>query len=282
MTLVNMKEMLQDARDRQYGIGSFNIFNAESIEAVAEAAEELKSPAILAYGEVMRDSANIEIISGIAKKVAKKATVPIAFHLDHAHSLEYILKAIRNGFTSVMIDSSKDTFDINVSNTKRVVEICKPLDITVEAVLGHVGNGHNNTTANDESFKTVPKEVEEFVRLTAVDALAISIGNAHGLYKKEPKIDHDLLKKINKISQIPLVLHGGSGISDDDFRKIVAEGICKINIFTEMSENSIKNLQELLAKGNYKWILDFCETLKNSVKEVAVKRMLVFGSAGKA
>ncbi|MBN2396167.1 MAG: class II fructose-bisphosphate aldolase, partial [Candidatus Atribacteria bacterium] len=218
----------------------------------------------------------------VARKLAQDAKVPIAFHLDHGQSIEYVLKAIRNGFTSVMIDASMKPFDDNVAISKKVVEICKPLSITVEAELGHVGEGSTYGQDNDDSFKTVPQEIEKFVELTDVDALAVSIGNAHGLYKKTPKIDHELLMKLESVSKVPLVLHGGSGIADDDFRKTVREGICKINIFTEMSQQAISNIKTLLDEGKYKWVLDCCCSLKEGMKEVAVKRMQVFDSAGKA
>ena len=282
MALVSMKEMLQDARERKYGIGAFNIFDIESMEAVVEAAEEQKSPTILAFAEVMGQKASIEHISTVARQIAQEAKVPVAFHLDHGQSYEYVLKAIRNGFSSVMIDASMKSFEENVAISKKVVEACKPLGISVEAELGHVGEGSTYGQDDDDSFKTVPEEVKKFVAETNVDALAVSIGNAHGLYKKAPKIDHDLLKELEKISEVPLVLHGGSGISDDDFRKTVREGICKINIFTEMSQNAIGHLKDLLGKGEYKWVLDCTCCIKEGMKEIAKKRMEVFDSVGKA
>lgn len=282
MALVSMKEMLQDARDRKYGIGAFNIFNIESMEAVIEAAEEQKSPTILAFAEVMGDKISIERVSTIGRQLAQEASVPVAFHLDHGQSFEYVLKAVRNGFSSVMIDASMKPFEDNVAISKKVVEACKPLGITVEAELGHVGEGSTYGQDDDDCFKTVPEEVEKFVELTDVDALAVSIGNAHGLYKKAPVIDHELLKNLESVSKVPLVLHGGSGISDDDFRKTVREGICKINIFTEMSQQAIANVKEVLDKGDYKWVLDFSFAIKEGMKKVAKKRMEVFDSVGKA
>jgi fructose-bisphosphate aldolase class II len=282
MALVSMKEMLQDARDRKYGIGAFNIFNIESMEAVIEAAEEQKSPTILAFAEVMGDKISIEHVSTIGRQLAQEASVPVAFHLDHGQSYEYVLKAVRNGFSSVMIDASMKSFEDNVAISKKVVEACKPLGITVEAELGHVGEGCTYGQDDDDSFKTVPEEVEKFVELTDVDALAVSIGNAHGLYKKAPVIDHELLKNLESVSKVPLVLHGGSGISDDDFRKTVKEGICKINIFTEMSQQAIANIKDFLDKGDYKWVLDFSFAIKEGMKKVAKKRMEVFDSVGKA
>lgn len=282
MALVSMKEMLQKARKERYGIGAFNIFNIESMEAVLEAAEEQKSPLILAFAEMMKSNINIEYISLVGKKMAQEASVPVALHLDHGQSYEYCLTALRHGFSSVMIDASVKSLEENIAITKKVVAACKHLGISVEAELGHVGEGSTYGTGSDDSYKTIPEEVKKFVAETDVDALAVSIGNAHGAYKKAPKIDHERLIKLREITEVPLVLHGGSGISDDDFRLTVKEGICKINIFTEMSQQAIANVKELQNSGDYKWVLDFNATIKAGMKKVALKRMEVFGSVGKA
>jgi len=282
MALVSMKEMLQKARKERYGIGAFNIFNIESMEAVLEAAEEQKSPLILAFAEMMKPNINIEYISLVGKKMAQEASVPVALHLDHGQSYEYCLTALRHGFSSVMIDASVKSLEENIAITKKVVAACKHLGISVEAELGHVGEGSTYGTDSDDSYKTIPEEVKKFVAETDVDALAVSIGNAHGAYKKAPKIDHERLIKLREITEVPLVLHGGSGISDDDFRLTVKEGICKINIFTEMSQQAIANVKELQNSGDYKWVLDFNATIKAGMKKVALKRMEVFGSVGKA
>ena len=282
MALVSMKEMLQKARREHYGIGAFNIFNIESMEAVLEAAEEQKSPLILAYAEIMKSDINIEYLSMVGRKMAESASVPVALHLDHGQSYEYCLTALRNGFSSVMIDASVKPLEENIVITKKVVDACKHLGISVEAELGHVGEGSTYGTDTDDSYKTDPEEVKKFVAETGVDALAVSIGNAHGAYKKAPKIDHERLIKLHEITEVPLVLHGGSGISDDDFRLTVKEGICKINIFTEMSQQAIANVKALVESGDHKWVLDFNKTIKAGMKKVALKRMEVFGSVGKA
>ena len=282
MALVSMKEMLQKARKERYGIGAFNIFNIESMEAVLEAAEEQKSPLILAFAEIMKSDINIEYISMVGRKMAEGASVPVALHLDHGQSYEYCLTALRHGFSSVMIDASVKPLKENIAISKRVVDACKHLGISVEAELGHVGEGSTYGTDTDDSYKTDPEEVKKFVAETGVDALAVSIGNAHGAYKKAPKIDHERLIKLHEITEVPLVLHGGSGISDDDFRLTVKEGICKINIFTEMSQQAIANVKALVESGDHKWVLDFNKTIKAGMKKVALKRMEVFGSVGKA
>ena len=274
--------MLQKARKDHYGIGAFNIFNIESMEAVLEAAEEQKSPLILAFAEIMKSDINIEYISMVGRKMAEGASVPVALHLDHGQSYEYCLTALRHGFSSVMIDASVKPLKENIAISKKVVDACKHLGISVEAELGHVGEGSTYGTDSDDSYKTDPEEVKKFVAETGVDALAVSIGNAHGAYKKAPKIDHERLIKLREITEVPLVLHGGSGISDDDFRLTVKEGICKINIFTEMSQQAIANVKALVESGDHKWVLDFNKTIKAGMKKVALKRMEVFGSVGKA
>ncbi len=252
------------------------------MEAVLEAAEEQKSPLILAFAEIMKSDINIEYISMVGRKMAEVASVPVALHLDHGQSYEYCLTALRHGFSSVMIDASVKPLKENIAITKRVVDACKHLGISVEAELGHVGEGSTYGTDTDDSYKTDPEEVKKFVAETGVDALAVSIGNAHGAYKKAPKIDHERLIKLHEITEVPLVLHGGSGISDDDFRLTVKEGICKINIFTEMSQQAIANVKALVESGDHKWVLDFNKTIKAGMKKVALKRMEVFGSVGKA
>jgi fructose-bisphosphate aldolase class II len=258
------------------------VYNIESIEAVMEAAEEKNSPVILSFAEIMKSIANIEYLSLVGKKAAKAASVPVALHLDHGKTYEYCITALRHGFSSVMIDASLKPLEENIEITKKVVGACKHLGISVEAELGHVGEGSTYGDIGDDSYKTVPEEAERFVAETDVDALAVSIGNAHGLYKKTPKIDHKRLMKLSRIAAVPLVLHGGSGISDTVFRRVVKEGICKINIFTEMSEQAIANVKKLTKSGKYNWIIEINSTIKAGMKKVALRRMEVFGSAGKA
>lgn len=161
MALVSMKEMLKNARKEHYGIGAFNIFNIESMEAVLEAAEEQKSPLIFAFAEIMKSDINIEYLSMVARKMAQEASVPVALHLDHGQSYEYCLTALRNGFSSVMIDASVKSLEENIAITKKVVAACKHLGISVEAELGHVGEGSTYGTDNDDSYKTVPERSEK-------------------------------------------------------------------------------------------------------------------------
>ena len=282
MALVSMKEMLQKARKEHYAVGSYDIFDIGSIEAVIEVAEKQKSPTILMITEGFKKFFNNEIISMVCKKMAAESSVPIALLLDHGQSYEYCITALRNGFSSIMIDASKYPLEQNIMITKKVVGACKHLGISVEGELGHAGTASKLCTADDDSYKTDPEEVKKFVAETEVDALAVSIGNAHGVYNKVPKIDHARLIQLNEASKVPLVLHGGSGISDDDLRLVIKEGICKINVFTEMSLQAIANIKELVNTGEYKMVVNFSTAIKAGVKEVVAKRNEVFGSIGKA
>lgn len=282
MALVSMKEMLQKARKEHYAVGSYDIFDIGSIEAVIEVAEKQKSPTILMITEGFKKFFNNEIISMVCKKMAAESSVPIALLLDHGQSYEYCITALRNGFSSIMIDASKYPLEQNIMITKKVVGACKHLGISVEGELGHAGTASKLCTADDDSYKTDPEEVKKFVAETEVDALAVSIGNAHGVYNKVPKIDHARLIQLNEVSKVPLVLHGGSGISDDDLRLVIKEGICKINVFTEMSLQAIANIKELVNTGEYRMVVNFSTAIKAGVKEVVAKRNEVFGSIGKA
>lgn len=282
MALVSMKEMLQKARKEHYAVGSYDIFDIGSIEAVIEVAEKQKSPTILMITEGFKKFFNNEIISMVCKKMAAESSVPIALLLDHGQSYEYCITALRNGFSSIMIDASKYPLEQNIMITKKVVGACKHLGISVEGELGHAGTASKLCTADDDSYKTDPEEVKKFVAETEVDALAVSIGNAHGVYNKVPKIDHARLIQLNEASKVPLVLHGGSGISDDDLRVVIKEGICKINVFTEMSLQAIANIKELVNTGKYRMVVNFSTAIKAGVKEVVAKRNEVFGSIGKA
>ena len=282
MALVSMKEMLQKARKEHYAVGSYDIFDIGSIEAVIEVAEKQKSPTILMITEGFKKFFNNEIISMVCKKMAAESSVPIALLLDHGQSYEYCITALRNGFSSIMIDASKYPLEQNIMITKKVVGACKHLGISVEGELGHAGTASKLCTTGDDSYKTDPEEVKKFVAETGVDALAVSIGNAHGVYNKVPKIDHERLIQLNEASKVPLVLHGGSGISDDDLRLVIKEGICKINVFTEMSLQAIANIKELVNTGEYKMVVNFITAIKAGVKEVVAKRNEVFGSIEKA
>lgn len=218
--------------------------------------------------------------------MAKRADVPITLNLDHGLDIEAVMKAIRHGFTSVMFDGSRYSYEENIRRTKEVVDLCHSLDISVEGELGAVGGdeGGNLEGSADEQFFTNPEQADDFVERTGIDALAVAIGNSHGKYKGEPKLDFERLKQIKDQVKIPLVLHGGSGIPDADFRKAISLGIAKINFFTGMSQTALKSLKTSMndSKEMYNQYLEITQKLKNDVSETILEQMKIFGSTGKA
>ena len=271
MSLISTKEMLIKAQEEGYAEPAFNIHNLETIQVVLDAARDLKSPVILAATPSTVKYADVEFFLANAKVAAEKANVPIAMHLDHGNSFELAIKAFRAGYTSVMIDGSHSSFDENVEEIKRIIKLgCKSVMIdaskyefrknveivkdivdyahkygaTVEAELGKLGGVEDDLKVDEkDSFLTDPNEAVEFVKSTGVDSLAVAIGTAHGLYKSEPKLDFDRLEKIRSMVDIPLVLHGASGVPYDAVQSAIEKGICKVNIATELKipfSNAIK------------------------------------------
>jgi fructose-bisphosphate aldolase, class II len=244
--LVNLNEVLIPARNGKYCIGAFNIYNLEIASAVYHAALEQNMPVIFAFGERYIHVANLEVIGAIVKKFAGSTKIPMVLHLDHCKSIDVIYRAVQAGFTSVMFDGSNLSFDENLAETKKVVDFAHAVNVTVEAELGSVPFDHDD--AIPEEFLTKADEAEIFVRETGIDALAVAIGSAHGEYKGKPTIYHDRLREIARTIPQPMVLHGGSGIPEEDVLAAIGGGIAKINVNTEISKAAVKNLQELLAR----------------------------------
>ncbi|MCJ7688862.1 MAG: class II fructose-bisphosphate aldolase, partial [Clostridiaceae bacterium] len=230
--IITMKGILHDAMEGKFAVGSFNVYNYETIKGVMEASKEQNLPAILAFGEKYLSNMDFETVYGLAKSLSSNMDVPVALHLDHCVSLENIYRAIKAGFTSVMYDGSSLPFDENVENTLKIVEIAHSCNVSVEAELGSLATGLNSNEGmdEDEEVYTNPHQALEFVAKTGVDALAVSIGTVHGLYKGVPNIRVDLLKKIKEGVNIPLVLHGGSGTNEKILKECIQNGICKVNI----------------------------------------------------
>ena len=235
MPLVTMKEILVPARKGGYAVGAFEFWSLDSAQAVVEAAQELGMPVILQTGFIECEFAGgIKYLSRLAKMVADEASIPVALHLDHAETYDFVCQAIDAGFTSVMIDASHLSFDENVNITRKVVEAARPGEITVEAELGKLaGNEGNINVSEEEASQTDPDEAVLFVKETGIDALAVAIGTAHGFYKFMPKINIKRLKEIANKVDIPLVLHGGSGVPEDKVVESIMHGIAKVNICTE-------------------------------------------------
>ncbi len=282
MALVTLKEILRDADKRGYAVGSFNMVSFGFLNGILEAAEEEKSPVILSIAEVHLPHMDIEQFAPVAVESAKKARVPVALHLDHGFHFEIVVKAIKWGFSSVMYDGSSLSYEKNVENTALLSRIVKAADLSIEAELGKVGGeeGEGEGAEADERYYTDPELAKDFVKKTNIDALAIAVGNAHGFYKKRPKLDFDRIRRIKEKCNVPLVLHGGSGLSDEDFIRAIRMGISKVNYFTGMTYAAVQRIKEFIKtdpKG-YEWI---ALEAKNAIKEVVQDRMRIFGSSGR-
>lgn len=263
--LVNSNKMLIDAKNNQYAIPATNIFNLISLKGVLKAAQENNSPLIISLAEVHLESLSLEDAAKIVSYYAKKVNQDIVLHFDHGFSKELVKKAIDCGFTSVMIDGSSLPFDENVKLTKEIVEYAHPRNVSVEAEIGHVGGGESYLAPEDDKTNlTTVEDAIKFAELTNIDSLAVSIGTAHGEYKGTPYLDFERLEEISKNIKVPLVLHGGSGSGDENLRKAVELGICKVNIFTDLC-----NAAREYTKNNYenKSYYDSCLEAIEGIKE---------------
>ena len=280
--LVNMREMLENARKGQYGIGFFNAVNVEMARAVIETAEELRAPVIVGTAEVLLPATPLERVAEYLIPMAQKASVPVAVHYDHGLTFGKCMEALKLGFSSVMFDCSTASYEENLSRVAEMVRICHAFGVTVEGELGHVGdNEGEGRLANPSDYYTDPAIASDFVRNTGVDALAVAVGNAHGDYRFPPKLDFDRIRTIAGKTGLPLVLHGGSRLSDDDFRQAVREGICKINIFTDMDKAGRNGGEEGIRSGA-KGMSQLIRYEIDAMKEVVREKILLFGSDGKA
>ena len=233
MALVTSKELLLDAQQGRYAVGAFNVENMEMVMAVVKAAEEMNAPVILQTTPSTVKYAGISMYYANVKAAAGQAKVPVALHLDHGSSFALAMQALHAGYTSIMIDGSKEAFEDNIALTKRVVDACGACSVPVEAELGKVGGKEDDLECNDPGY-TEPEDAVRFVEETGIDSLAVAIGTAHGIYKGEPKLDLERLAEIRKRVSIPLVLHGASGVPDETVRQCIKRGICKVNFATEL------------------------------------------------
>jgi fructose-bisphosphate aldolase class II len=243
MALVTMKSLLTQASKENRGIGAFSVGNMEMVKGAIKAAEELHTPIILQIAEVRLPHSPLALMGPMMVQAAKEAKVDVAVHLDHGLTIETVKRALELGFTSVMFDSSNYSFEENIERTKEVVELAKGYGATVEAELGLVGGSEDGS--EDHGIRcTDPEDAKVFCERTGIDALAVAIGNAHGNYPAAPKLAFDVLEEIDKRTEVPLVLHGGSGITDADFRRAVYLGIVKINIATASFNQLTKRAEE--------------------------------------
>lgn len=277
MSLVNLQEILKDAHEKKYAVGNFDAFNLEMVKGILQAAEEAQSPVIIAYGEVFEDYIDVASYAGMVLPLARKATVPVCLHLDHAETFEGVVRAVHAGFTSVMIDASSKPFGENVSITKKVVDVCRPLRVSVESELGHVtAYGKEQGTADYEY--TDAAEAVSFIRETGIDALAVAVGTAHGVYTKKPVMNIEVLQNLRESLDVPLVLHGGSGLSAEDFKNTIRHGISKINIYTDLTIAAMDRVDPAKKIS----FIGQCELFTEAVKQEALLKIGIFGSAGRA
>ncbi len=252
MPLVNLPELLEPARKGKYAVAAFDVVNTEYALALIDAAQACASPLILMVYEGYYRYFRVDLLIGSLVRAAQAATVSVAVHLDHATQWENVVRAVHYGCTSVMLDCSQSPYEENVRQTRSVVEMCRPLQVSVESEIGCVkgdeGVGRLSLTAScaDEMHFTNVEEAENFVRDTGVDALAVSVGNVHGLYQGEPRLDFARLEAIASRTRIPLVLHGGTGLSDTDLRRAIKMGICKINVNTDLVLTAGQHLKQSL------------------------------------
>ncbi len=278
MALYTMKEMLADAQRRHYGIGYFNATNMEMIRSYITAAEEAKSPIIIGTAEGLLDYASFSWIAPVLIEQARLAKVPVAVHLDHTYHFEVLMQALRAGFGSVMYDGSRCDHQTNISVSRRIAEIAHPMGAGLECELGRVGGLTDDNGNEDTMVYTVPAEAKDFIDETGADFLAVSIGTTHGVYKAPPKLDLQRLAEIRAVVDAPLVLHGGSGLSDDDFRNTIAGGITKINVYTDIitaARNAVLNNQDKIYN-------DICKCAEEAMTEATLLKLRLFGSADKA
>ena len=283
--LVSFKSILQDARRGRYAVGAFNCLSLEHVMGAIQAAEELKSPIILQLAEVQFPCAPMELMAPIYLEAARRASVPVAVHLDHGQSLETCVKAIQLGFNSVMFDGAELSFEENVRQTAEIVRIAHAAGVDVEAELGRVGDtgfgGEGTGEATPDVFTDVD-ESAEFIRLTGVEALAIAIGNLHGRYVATPKLNIQRLKEIASRNELPLVLHGGSGTSEEDFKACIHNGICKINVATALQMAVTDAVRKYLSENESAGYIDTKSVIVEATKESVKQHMLLFESNGKA
>ena len=284
-----MQEMLSDAKAKHYAIPAFDISNYDMMKAVLETCEEERSPALLMGLGVDLEGRNMNLLTSMVKECAQYFDIPVCFHLDHATDFDFIKRAIEAGFSSVMYDGSVLSFAENARNTAEVVRYAHARGVTVEAELGHVGNagvGSVSETGSDtdpgESL-TVPAEVAKFVEITNVDALAVAIGTAHGVYQKTPALRIDRLDEITAVCNRPLVLHGGSGTPDDQMQNAIHHGITKINIYSDVVGAMNKGLKDKLntIDNPSTWPFIVFADAREMMKDVVRDKLRAFGSAGR-
>ena len=274
--LGNLNDVLLPARKEKYGVGLFNTVNFEMARGVLAAAEAVGTPVIIGTAEVLLPYGPLEELSWFLIPMAKKAKVPVVVHYDHGLTYEKCTEALRLGFSSVMYDCSTDSYEENIRKVADMTALAHSYGATVEAELGHVGDNEGSGALRDpRAFYTDPMQAKDFVDQTKVDALAIAVGSAHGAYKLPPKLDFERIRTIRDTVDVPLVLHGGSGLTDEDFRLAIENGISKINIFTDINVAQAEAVHRAFADG-MSVMTDIIPYEVRAVQQAAEKKMRLF------
>jgi len=284
MPLVTVKELLDKAEKGKYAVGAFNCNNMEIVKAIVAAAEAENAPVIIQASQGAIKYAGLDYIVALVTLAGSKSKVPVALHLDHGTSFAQVVQCIRSGFTSVMIDGSHHPLEENIALTKKVVEIARAVGVSVEAELGKIGGTEDDISVQDkDAMMTDPEEARIFVEQTGVDSLAVAIGTAHGQYKFEPELDFARLEKIRSLVNIPIVLHGSSGVPDKDIQKAISLGVRKVNIDTNIREAFVKGIHQVIAKNPKE--IDPRKILGPAMEEMTAiirEKIRLFGSSGQA
>ena len=283
--LVNLNEILIPARKQKYGVGLFNAVNLEMARGILSAAEETRSPVIMGTAEVLLPYGPLEELSYFLVPMARKASVPVVIHYDHGLTFDKCEEALRLGFSSIMYDCSTDSYEENVRKVKELTFLAHEFGASVEGELGHVGDNEGSAEGSshleDPSlYYTDPLQAKDYVERTGIDALAIAVGTAHGAYRFKPQLDFERIRTIAGKTGVPLVLHGGSGLSDEDFQRAIASGISKINIFTDINVAAARSLGAQMDHGMTA-MTDMIPGVVETVKKEVIQKMEIFQSTGK-
>lgn len=282
MAIINTNEMLADAKQKHYAVGAFNVENMEFVQAVIWAAEEMNSPVIVQTSVNTLKYATPEMFINMVRTCAETVKVPVAIHLDHGSTLFNIMTCVKAGYKSVMFDGSMLPYESNVEKTRLVVELCKSIDVSVEAELGAI-SGKEGAPEESTSLYTDPDVAVDFVNRTGVDSLAVSIGTVHGLYKATPKLDYERLTTIKNCIEAPLVLHGASGLTVDYLRECIARGITKVNIATELRCAWSETARQYMSENPKVFDPKKASKLaREAVMNVVKEKILILGSNDKA
>ena len=276
--LVNLNDVLKKAQQEHYAVGLFNTIDSDMLEAVISTAEEMESPVIIGTAQVLLPYGELKLTAKAMLSAAERAKVPVVVHFDHGTTFERCMEALKLGYSSIMFDGSAGDLQKNLDDTAEVVRIAHAMGASVEGEIGHVGMAATDDGLLTDMY-TTPQEAVDFVNATGVDALAVAIGTAHGVYKTKPRLDIERLSQIRAVLDTPLVLHGGSGLSDEDFRNTIAAGIAKVNIFTDMCVAGTNAMRRGLEQGmDY---LNIRNARVEDIRAVVRRKMELFGSAGK-